>query len=117
MRSDRDRLLDIQEAIARIERYVTEGRQSLREDEVLQQAVLRHLQIVGEAVRALSPEMKEKHPDVPWTKIVGMRHVLVHNYFDVDEEVVAEVVKHDLPDLKRKVAAILRELGSSEANF
>jgi uncharacterized protein with HEPN domain len=117
MRSDRERLLDIQEAIARIERYLAGGRRSLSADEVLQQAVLRHLQIIGEAVRALSAELKEKHPEVPWAKIVGMRHVLVHNYFDIDEEVVTEVVKHDLPDLERKVAAILRELGSSEAEI
>ena len=114
MRSDRERLLDIQEAIARIERYLAGGRRSLSADEVLQQAVLRHLQIIGEAVRALSEELKEKHPGVPWAKIVGMRHVLVHNYFDVDGEVVAEVVNHDLPDLKRRVAAILEELDAED---
>ena len=112
MRSDRERLLDIQEAIARIERYSQGGRLGVEGNELVLDAILRHLQIIGEAVRALSSEFKNRYAQVPWTKIVGMRHVLVHNYFDIDEKVVGEVVEHDLPDLKAKIAAILGELES-----
>jgi len=82
---------------------------------LLQDAVLRNLQIIGEAVRSLSAELKDAHPEVPWSEIVGMRHVLVHGYFDIDLAVVNEVIEHGLPDLKRRVAAILEELGADAA--
>jgi uncharacterized protein with HEPN domain len=71
---------------------------------------MRHLQIIGEAARALSPEFRAENPDIPWAKTIGMRHILVHHYFDVDEAVVREAVAHGLPDLKRRVAAILEQM-------
>ena len=64
MRDDRERLLDIQEAIERIEKYSARGREAFERDELIQTWVLHHLQIIGEAVRALSPELTQKHSEI-----------------------------------------------------
>ena len=110
MRDPRERLQDILEAIRQIERYAARGRQAFENDELIQNWFVRHLQIIGEAARALPPEMRGREPDVPWSKIVGMRHILVHDYFAVDTQVVWDVIERDLPDLKRKIAALLKKL-------
>jgi uncharacterized protein with HEPN domain len=107
MRDERERLLDIQEAIERIERYATRGREAFEQDELIQIWVLYHLQIIGEAARALSPEFTAQHPQTPWPRIVGMRNILVHNYFGVDVSIVWSVVERELPLLKQQVASIL----------
>ena len=111
MRDDRERLLDIQEATDRIEKYAAQGRQVFERDELVQNWTVHHLQIIGEACRALSSEFRDQHSEVPWSKIIGMRNVLVHDYFDIDVAAVWSVVERDLPDLKRKIGAILQELG------
>lgn len=108
MRDERERLLDIQEAIERIERYAAHGREAFEQDELIQVWVLYHLQIIGEAARALPPEFTARHTGVPWPRIVGMRNILVHNYFGVDVAIVWSVVERELPLLKEQVASILR---------
>ena len=111
MRDVRERLLDVHEAIDNIERYAARGREPFERDELIQTWMLHHLRIVGEACRAVSSALRDAHPEVPWTKIIGFRHILVHRYFGIDLNVVWLTVEHDLPDLKRKVEAILKELG------
>ena len=110
MRDDRTRLLDIQDAIERIEQYTQEGREAFESDELLQVWVLYHLQIIGEATRALSNELKNQYSTISWKKIVGMRNILVHVYFAIDTDLVWTVVENDLSDLKRTVKEILRTL-------
>ncbi len=107
MRDDRERLLDILEAIERIQRYASRGRDAFLTDELLQTWVVHHVQIIGEAARRVSETLKAAHPEIPWPAIVAMRHVLVHQYFDVDPQEVWLTVDRDLPDLKRKLDAIL----------
>jgi uncharacterized protein with HEPN domain len=107
LKSDRERLLDIGEAIDRIERYRNRGREEFAGDELLQTWVLHHLQIIGEAVGRLSDSLKENHPEVPWREIVAMRNILVHDYFAVDVTELWNVVENDLPDLKVKIDSIL----------
>jgi uncharacterized protein with HEPN domain len=110
MRDDRQRLLDIKEAIEHIERYTTQGRTTFDQDELVQTWVIHHLQIIGEATRAISESLRAKYPAVPWTKIVGMRNILVHFYFGIDTEIVWSVVEDDLPTLKQHIETILEEL-------
>lgn len=110
MRSDRERLLDIQEAIERIEKYTAEGQEAFEASDLIQTWVVHHLQIIGEAVRALPDEFRQAHPQIPWKQIVGMRHILVHNYFGIDTTIVWSVIESDLPDLKVKVEVMLGEL-------
>lgn len=107
MRDDLERLRDIQEAIGRIEQQAAKGRSAFERDELIQNWIVHHLQIIGEATRHLSSELKTKHPEIPWSRIIGMRNVLVHDYFAIDVEAVWQAVERDLPDLKRKVNALL----------
>jgi uncharacterized protein with HEPN domain len=110
MKDDRERLLHIQEAIERIEKYAKRGKAAFARDELIQTWILRHLQIIGEACRVLSPELKTQHSDVPWSDIIGMRNILVHDYFGIDVEAVWSAVERDLPVLKKKIEAILLEM-------
>jgi uncharacterized protein with HEPN domain len=109
MRDDRERLQDILEAIELIEKYAAQGRAAFEQNELIQVWFLQHLQIVGEASRALSAHLRESHPEVSWGKIIGMRNILVHHYFEIDLPVVWNSVELELPVLKRQVAAIIRE--------
>jgi uncharacterized protein with HEPN domain len=73
--------------------------ESFHTDEILQNAIMRQIQIIGEAARMVSAEFKQSHPEVPWTEIVGMRNRLVHEYFDIIPGRVWEVLEHHLPPL------------------
>lgn len=68
-------------------------------DEILRLALTRLVQVIGEAAQHVSMEFREKYPEVPWHEIIGMRHRIVHDYLNVDEEVIWEVIQHDLPPL------------------
>jgi len=111
MRDDRERLLDILEAVERIERYAARGRQAFERDELVQIWIVYHFQVIGEAARRVSEALCAAHPEVSWPQIVAMRNILVHEYSSVDLEEVWAAVERDLPALKRQVEAILREWG------
>lgn len=109
MRDDRERLADILTAIDRILREAVQGRERFDADEMVRVWVLHHLQIVGEAARCLSEEFRRAHPDAAWTKAAGMRHILVHHYFEIDAELVWRVVELDLQPLRERINEILRD--------
>lgn len=107
MRSPQERLLDILEAIARIERYVALGKARFLEDELIQVWMVHHLQRIGEAAARLGREFHEAHPQVPWREMVAMRNLLVQEYFSVDLEEVWETAVRDLPLLKAQIQTLL----------
>lgn len=109
MRDVRERLQDIIEAIAHIQRYTSSGRETFEKDELIQSWCVRHLQIIGEAARALPEEARIGIPEIPWSKVIGMRHILVHNYFGIDIELVWNVVENDLPVLKNTIEVFLNK--------
>jgi len=109
MRDDRERLRDILEAVERIEKYAARGRESFERDELIQVWIVHHLQLVGEAARSVSPDFRASHPEIPWPQIVGMRNILVHDYFGIDTEIVWAAVERDLPALKSQVESALGE--------
>jgi uncharacterized protein with HEPN domain len=106
--SERDRLFlgHILEAIADIESFVVEGRASFMADRRTQSAVIRQLEIIGEAVKNLSPELTRRESGVPWRQIAGARDRLIHAYFKVDLEAVWAMVEQDLPTLRADVQRI-----------
>jgi uncharacterized protein with HEPN domain len=110
MRSERERLLDILEAIERIEKYAEQGKEAFKGDELIQTWIVHHITIIGEACRTLSNDFQAQHANVPWADIVGMRNILIHHYFGIDTEAVWSVVERDLPELKMNIQAILKNL-------
>jgi uncharacterized protein with HEPN domain len=109
MRNDRERLLDIKEAIENIKKYASHGKDAFINEELVQVWILHHIQILGEAAARLSDEFQECHHDIPWYKIIGMRNILVHDYFGIDIEAVWSVVNNDLPVLYNQVKTLLNE--------
>lgn len=91
------------ERIRRIEDCAQEGREAFESSHILQDAIIRNFEIIGEAVKQLSPEIREKYPGVPWRRVAGFRDVLIHDYMGVDLDEVWNVIQKDLPDLKRTV--------------
>jgi uncharacterized protein with HEPN domain len=102
------RVEDILEAIARIERYV-EGLtvEQFRTDQKTVDAVVRNLEVIGEAVRYLPTDMESLPHDVPWADIAGMRNILIHQYFGVDLDIIWQTLTQDLPALKGKLQKLL----------
>jgi len=107
MRDDTERLRDIQEAAADIQKYAQLGREKFAADELIQTWIIHHLLVLGEAAAAISDDFKQQHPDIESPRIIGMRNILVHHYFGVDLDVVWSVVERDLPDLQRSVDSLL----------
>ena len=107
MRSDRERLVDIREAIERINKYAGRGRQAFEKDELVQNWVVHHLQILGEAAGRISEDFRNGHQNIPWSKIIGMRNILVHDYFGIDIDVVWWVIEKDLPELEQNINGLL----------
>jgi len=105
---NRERLFDILEATDRIERYAQRGRASFDSEELIQTWIVHHLQIIGEASRELSDEFKAKNSQVPWKNIIGMRHVLVHDYLIVDLDVVWAAATLHVPPLKKQIEEMLK---------
>ena len=109
MRDDRVYLCHIRDALARIVDYARDGRAAFLADVKTQDAVIRNLEVVGEAAKNLSDAFKETHPDVPWRLIAGMRDKLIHQYFGVKLELVWDTVAGHVPVLLAKVEALLQE--------
>ena len=109
MREDRERLTDILEAIDRAHRYAVRGRSAFEGNELIQAWMVQQLMIIGEAASQLSPGMRERSPEVPWRRIVGLRNRLVHAYFQADLALVWSVVENDLPSLRQAVLSLLDE--------
>lgn len=107
MKDDRVYLLHIRDAIQNILNYTEDGRDSFFADRKTQDAVVRNLEIIGEATKHLSQRFKDAHPDISWKPIAGMRDKLIHDYFGINLQLVWDVVERDLPTLKRKVAQLL----------
>jgi uncharacterized protein with HEPN domain len=116
--SDVPRLMDyidhIVEAISRIIKYVEDiDEQAFVRDHMIQDAVIRNFEIIGEAARNVEkryPEFADKHPEVPWAVAYEMRNVLAHGYFKVDLGVVWQTIMRDLPQLQAQVSRLRAEL-------
>jgi uncharacterized protein with HEPN domain len=104
-------LKDIQHAIERATRY-TAG-MSLAQfmlDDKTQDSVIRNLEIIGEATKLLTPELRTQHPDIPWRAMAGMRDRLIHDYFGVNLDIVWQVVTKELPTVYTQIQAIQKQL-------
>ena len=110
MRADLERLEDMLEAIEKIERYSRQGRAAFEADERTQVWIVYHLEILGEAASKISTELRNSHPEIPWSKIIGLRNILAHQYFGIDREIVWLAVERDLPNLKPAIQSLYRKV-------
>ena len=110
-RDPRVYLEDVLESIRRIKTYVSGiNQESLGADELRLDAVVRNLEVIGEAVKQLPEEITQQQPDVEWRKIAGLRDILIHHYFGIDVGIIWDVVQNKLPDFERQIRTILENL-------
>jgi uncharacterized protein with HEPN domain len=100
-------LQHVLDALGKVERYVTVGHAEFMATSHWQDAVIRQLEIIGEAVKHISPETLGRRPDIPWRRIAGMRDVLIHDYMGVDLEAVWQVTQNNLGQLRQAVEELL----------
>ncbi|MBU4561402.1 DUF86 domain-containing protein, partial [bacterium] len=101
----------ILECIKRIEEY-TEGitKDVFFNSTQIQDAIIRRIEIIGEAVKNIPGDIKDKYPDIPWKQIAGMRDILIHEYFGIDIELTWEVAKEEIFELKKKILSVKEDL-------
>ena len=108
MKEDKIYLLNILEAIEKIETYTVSGKDKFIKSTLIQDGVIRNLEIIGEATKRISPDLKEQHTDIPWKQMAGLRDVLIHDYMGVDLEIAWNVVCRELPKVKSKVKGLFK---------
>lgn len=105
---------DILEAIKKTENYSKKiSFEEFSRNEQLVDAIIRNCEIIGEAVKNISQEIKEKHADIPWRKMTGMRDKLIHQYFGVNKKIIWKTIKEDLPKVKPEIKKILNKLNKA----
>jgi uncharacterized protein with HEPN domain len=103
-------LQDIKQAIAKIEKYTKNMTfTQFKNNELVIDGVVRNLEIIGEAAKRLPDNVKEKTPDIEWKKIAGLRDILIHEYFGIDIEIIWDIIKNKLPQLKKRIHQTLKE--------
>lgn len=111
MSEDFVHLNEILERIQRVEAYTQAGKEAFFQSVLIQDGVIRNFEVMGEAVKQLSLELRQNYPDVPWRQIAGFRDVLIHHYMGLDLNAIWNVVEQNLPNLKQKIERILQESG------
>ena len=115
MKDDRVYLAHILDAVERIQKYTSEGKAAFDRDEKTQDAVVRNLEIIGEATKNISDELRSKQPDIPWRRLAGMRDKLIHEYFGVNLTIVWQVVDQEIPKLGASLGEILQGFDADES--
>ena len=114
MKDYRVYLAQILERIGRVEEFTKEGKKSFLRDILIQDAVIRNFEVIGEASKRLPAEFRNQYPDIPWRSIAAFRDVLIHVYDRVDLQEVWRIIKEELPPLKKAISAILPPLEELE---
>ena len=112
MKTDQSAFLNhILDAITKIEKYIQNiDEESFIKNDLVQDGVIRQIEIIGETVKRLSNDLKSQSPNIPWQDIAGMRDKLIHDYFGVDIDTVWLTAKKDIPQLKEEIKRIIEKL-------
>ena len=108
-RADTERLRDMLDAIAAIQRHPAASAEAFIADEVLRMFALKQVEIIGEAVFRTSAGLKAAHPGVPWSAIEKTRHIFVHDYFEIEWDKLWRIVNEHLEPLREQIEVILKE--------
>ena len=112
---DKERLEHMLEAMNRISNYADgKTKEEIVADNISFYGLVKNIEIVGESAYKLTKEFRKEHPDTPWDDIVKMRHVLIHDYYQIDEDTVYYVIVDDLPVLRQQVERYLAETDWAE---
>ncbi|MCP3981460.1 MAG: DUF86 domain-containing protein [bacterium] len=110
MIDDKTYLEHILDAIDKVDAYTADGRDAFMADTKTQDAVVRNFEIIGEATKRLTSELRENNPDIPWKEAAAFRDVLSHDYMGIDLTIVWNVVESHLPELRESMKAVLSKL-------
>ena len=110
MKDDKLYLIHIYECIQRIESYSAEGKAAFLASNMMQDAIIRNFEIIGEATKHLSLELRQSHPQIQWRGLAGFRDVLIHNYMGVDLVEVWNIIENELIHIKSSLEPIMTEL-------
>ena len=103
-----DAIQDINESINII------SKEEFLRNKDIREANIRRIEVIGEAVKNISKEFRDKHKEIEWSKIAGARDKIIHKYFEIDFDIVWEIIKNDLPKLKRDIEKILNSINKEE---
>lgn len=104
-------LSDIIEATKRIQEYTTSmNLDSFKKNNLVVDAVIRNLEIIGETSTHIPENLRVKYPELPWSSIVGLKNIAIHKYFKIDLDIIWNIVKNDIPKTKENITTILEDL-------
>ena len=109
-----EHILDSINAIEKFSKNL--NKEKLISDRLRQSAIVREIEIIGEAIKNVSEDLKNKHREIEWKEIIGTRDKIIHHYFGVDFNIVWDIIKKDLPDLKSKILKIKGNLKKPDEN-
>ena len=111
MKDEKLYLIHMTECIGRIEFYTKNGREEFMQSTLVQDAVIRNYEVIGEAAKKLSKDVKDAFPSLPWKRIAGFRDVLIHSYEGIRLDEVWNIIEQDLPTMKKEIQGILDQWG------
>lgn len=108
---DKQRLLHILESISEIERYVAgTDFDTFCQHSMMRFATIKQMEIIGEAANAITEDTRSAFSEIQWRQIIGLRHILVHEYFGIDDRLIWQIVSNDIPVLKQKITKMLTSI-------
>ena len=116
MRDDRAFLEDILDRIRLTNEFLQPGRDEFFRSRLIQEAVIRNLEIIGEASRGISDELRTQHPEVPWKQIAAFRNFVIHVYWGIKLDRIWEIIEKELPALEPQISSILQALNQQESS-